>query len=112
MMSKLHPMYTELKERQERLLTRKNEKSDFYNGIYDRWVHPVLTRESVPLEWRYDLNPETNPFFQERLGSSINGTPSSIYIIYQQNTHSNDTFGYRKCIFQISFPLKCIQLFL
>ncbi len=68
MMSKLHPMYTELKERQERLLTRKNEKSDFYNGIYDRWVHPVLTRESVPLEWRYDLNPETNPFFQERLG--------------------------------------------
>ena len=51
-------------------------------------------------------------FFQERLGSSINGTPSSIYIIYQQNTHSNDTFGYRKCIFQISFPLKCIQLFL
>lgn len=67
-MVKLHPMYTELKERQERLLTRKNEKSDFYNGIYDRWVHPVLTRESVPLEWRYDLNPETNPFFQERLG--------------------------------------------
>lgn len=67
-MVKLHPMYTELKERQEWLLTRKNEKSDFYNGIYDRWVHPVLTRESVPLEWRYDLNPETNPFFQERLG--------------------------------------------
>ena len=67
-MVKLHPMYTELKERQERLLTRKNEKSDFYNGIYDRWVHPVLTRESVPLEWRYDLNPETNPFFQGRLG--------------------------------------------
>lgn len=67
-MAELHPMYVELKQRQEQLLTRKNEKSNFYNGIYDRWLHPVLTRESVPLEWRYDVNPKTNPFFQERMG--------------------------------------------
>lgn len=67
-MSNLHPMYLLQKQRQEQLLARKNEKSDFYNGIYDRWVWPVLTRDSVPLEWRYDVNPETNPFFQERLG--------------------------------------------
>lgn len=67
-MSNLHPMYLVQKQRQEQLLARKNEKSDFYNGIYDRWVQPVLTRDSVPLEWRYDINPATNPFFQERLG--------------------------------------------
>ena len=28
----------------------------------------MLTREHIPLTWRYDLNPETNPFFMERLG--------------------------------------------
>ena len=67
-MSDYHPMYAVLKARQEQLLTRKNEKTDFYNGIYDRWTYPVLTRESVPVEWCYDLDPETNPYFQERLG--------------------------------------------
>ena len=28
----------------------------------------MLTRESIPLSWRFDLNPETNPHFMERLG--------------------------------------------
>ena len=56
------------KEKQEKLLSRKNVKSDFYNGIYDRYEYPVLTREHIPLTCRYDLNPETNPYFMERLG--------------------------------------------
>ena len=56
------------KEKQEKLLSRKNVKSDFYNGIYDRYEYPVLTREHIPLTWRYDLNPKTNPHFMERLG--------------------------------------------
>ena len=67
-MCKIHPNYDLLKARQETLLARRNEKSDFYNGIYDRWEFPVLTREHVPIEWCYDLNPETNPYFMERLG--------------------------------------------
>ena len=25
------------------LIERKNEKRDFYNGIYERWKYPVLT---------------------------------------------------------------------
>lgn len=56
------------KEKQEKLLSRKNVKSDFYNGIYDRYEYPVLTREHIPLTWRYDLNPKTNTYFMERLG--------------------------------------------
>ena len=56
------------KEKQEKLLSRKNVKSDFYNGIYDRYEYPVLTREHIPLTWRYDLSPRTNPYFMERLG--------------------------------------------
>lgn len=65
---KLHPEYLRQKERQEALITKKNVKSDFYNGIYDRWENPVLTRDHIPLTWRFDLNPESNPLFLERLG--------------------------------------------
>lgn len=59
--------YTE-KEKQERLLSRPNMPSEEYNGVLTRYVNPVLTRDHVPLSWRYDLDPETNPFFIERLG--------------------------------------------
>ena len=53
----------------ELLINRKNEiDSDFYNGIYDRYKYPVLTREHAPLIWQYDFNPETNPYFMKRLG--------------------------------------------
>ena len=64
----LHKRYYIEKEKQEKLLARKNEKSDFYNGVFDRYEYPVLTREHIPLTWRYDLNPDTNPYFMERLG--------------------------------------------
>lgn len=66
---KIHPEYLYQKARQEALLTRPNRRdANFYNGVYDRWENPVLTREMVPLEWRFDLDPHTNPFFMERLG--------------------------------------------
>lgn len=65
----IHPRYYEELKKQEELLSRKNSVDrNFYNGIYDRYVNPVLTREHAPLTWRYDLNQKTNPFFQERLG--------------------------------------------
>lgn len=66
--SKLHPEYLRQKALQEALLARKNHKSDWYNSIYDRWDYPVLTREHIPLEWRFDLDPASNPYFMERLG--------------------------------------------
>ena len=64
----LHKKYEEELKKYNELIARKNVKSDFYNGIYDRYEYPVLTREHIPLTWRYDLNPETNPYFMERLG--------------------------------------------
>lgn len=64
----LHPQYYVEKEKLEKLIARKNRKSDFYNGIFDRYEDAVLTREHAPIEWKYDLNPETNPYFMERLG--------------------------------------------
>ena len=64
----LHQKYYSELEKYNKLIERKNIKSDDYNGIYDRYQYPVLTREHIPLHWRYDLNPETNPYFMERLG--------------------------------------------
>ena len=61
--------YQELNRQYEELLARKNEVDEKrYNGIYERWVHPVLTREHVPPFWMYDPNPETNPYMMQRLG--------------------------------------------
>ena len=54
--------------RYERLIGRKNEVSTMYNGIYDRYKYPVLTREHAPIIWRYDLDEKDNPYFMERLG--------------------------------------------
>ena len=66
---KPHKLYYVEKERQESLLNRPNRPDEaFYNGVVTRYVNPVLTRDHVPLEWRYDLNEESNPFFMERLG--------------------------------------------
>ncbi len=64
----LHQQYYVELEKYNKLIGRKNVKADSYNGIYDRYQYPVLTREHIPLHWRYDLNPETNPYFMERLG--------------------------------------------
>ena len=64
----LHERYYVEKEKQEKLLSKKNVKSDFYNGTFDRYENPVLTREHIPLTWRYDLDINTNPYFMERLG--------------------------------------------
>ena len=52
----------------EKLISRKNEKTDYMGGAYDRYKYPVLTAAHAPVIWRYDLDPETNPFFMERLG--------------------------------------------
>lgn len=45
------------------------------NGVYCRYKNPVITAEMVPPFWKYDFNPETNPFFMERIG--INATLNS-----------------------------------
>jgi len=40
------------------------------NGIIDRYKNAVLTAAHAPLNWRYDLSPDTNPYLLERI--SIN----------------------------------------
>ena len=52
----------------QKLLTRKNERIEPGNGIFYRYKYPVLTGEHAPLFWKYDLDPETNPYLMERFG--------------------------------------------
>ena len=56
-----------LEKQHESLLSRKNVPIAG-NGIFERYSFPVLTGDHAPLFWRYDLNPETNPFLEERFG--------------------------------------------
>lgn len=59
---------TEIKNRYEQLINQKNAETAGGNGVYTRYGHPVLTAAHVPYFWKYDLNPETNPFLMERIG--------------------------------------------
>ncbi|MCR4989634.1 MAG: glycosidase [Lachnospiraceae bacterium] len=65
----MHYRYFEEQKKYEELIGKKNSvDQSFYNGIYERYVNPVLTREHIPLTWQYDLDEKTNPFFMKRLG--------------------------------------------
>ena len=77
----IHEKYYELLKEQETLLARKNTvNKDFYNGVYERYTYPVLTRDHIPLTWKYDLNKETNPYFMERLGINAVMNSGAIYL--------------------------------
>ncbi len=49
-------------------LKRPNKPMRYTNGVFQRYQHPVVTAAHTPVFWRYDLNPETNPYFMERQG--------------------------------------------
>jgi 4-O-beta-D-mannosyl-D-glucose phosphorylase len=57
-----------LMQKHEELITRSNVKAEMGNGIFDRYVNPILTAAHTPVFWRYDLNYETNPRLLERIG--------------------------------------------
>lgn len=81
----LHKQYFIEQEKYEKLVSKKNEKADRFNGVYDRYVNPVLTREHAPVPWRFDLDVNTNPNFIERLG--INATFNSGAILLDGKYH-------------------------
>ena len=62
-----HQRLARLQAQHEALITRKNEPIEC-NGVYERYLHPILTADHAPLFWRYDLNQETNPYLMERFG--------------------------------------------
>ncbi|MEV5027239.1 glycosidase [Paenibacillus sp. LPE1-1-1.1] len=79
-MSKFNERKQLLTERYEALVQRKNEPEALGNGVFERYAHPVLTAAHAPLVWKYDFNPETNPFFMERLGIHCVFNPGAIFL--------------------------------
>ena len=64
----------------EAFLRRKNPVDRLWdNGVFERFAYPVITDRHLPLEWRYDFNPKTNPFFMERLGINAALNPGAFY---------------------------------
>lgn len=58
----------ELEQHYERLVTRKNIPQHAGNGIFTRYRYPILTAAHIPLFWRYDMDPQSNPYCMERIG--------------------------------------------
>jgi 4-O-beta-D-mannosyl-D-glucose phosphorylase len=67
-----------IQHRYEALITRKNQPLFSENGIFERYANPVLTGAHAPLVWRYDFNPDTNPYFMERIGVNAAFNPGAI----------------------------------
>lgn len=57
-----------LQQEQQQLITKPNQTAGTGNGVFDRYINPVLTAAHTPINWRYDLNAATNPYLMERFG--------------------------------------------
>jgi len=58
----------QLQKAHEELVSKKNVKEAFGNGVYDRYQNPVLTAQHATIFWRYDVDKKANPFLMERFG--------------------------------------------
>lgn len=67
-----------LTEEYENTVGRKNDPLPSINGIYNRYKYPVVTKDHIPLFWRYDLDKNTNPYLMERLGVNCAFNPGAI----------------------------------
>ena len=76
----------------------KNEAVLPGNGVFLRYKNPVLTTKHTPLAWRYDLNPQTNPFLMERMGINAVLNPGAIeldgkfYLVARVEGHDRKSF--------------------
>lgn len=69
-----------IEEQHEQILARKNSPVFQSHGWFSRYINPVLTHEHIPLSWRYDFNPESNPYFMERLAVNAVFNPGAILL--------------------------------
>jgi 4-O-beta-D-mannosyl-D-glucose phosphorylase len=99
----IHEIYYELLKKHTAYIEKKNPiNEEFYNGVYNRYMDPVLTRNHVPLTWRYDLNKDTNPYFMERLGINAVFNPGAIYMDGKYHLIARVEGNDRKSIFAIA----------
>jgi 4-O-beta-D-mannosyl-D-glucose phosphorylase len=57
-----------LQESHRLLIAKANAKKEDTNGVFHRYESPVLTAGHIPVFWKYDLDPVSNPHLMERFG--------------------------------------------
>lgn len=61
--------FSKVSEEFEKLITKENSPvNEAGNGIFTRYKNPVVTAAHSPIEWRFDIDADRNPFFMERFG--------------------------------------------
>jgi 4-O-beta-D-mannosyl-D-glucose phosphorylase len=60
-------------------IAQKNQAVPSLDGIVTRYQRPVLTAAHIPVEWKFDLNPETNAYLLERIGYNAVFNAGAIY---------------------------------
>lgn len=70
----------EVTKNHKKVTSRKNKKHFSINGIYNRYEYPVLMREDIPLNWRFDYSYERNPMFLERIGVNAVINSGAMYL--------------------------------
>ncbi len=68
MSNEFHERLAVLRSQHAALISKTNHVVPQTHGLFDRYENPVVTADHVPLEWRFDFNPETNPHLLERIG--------------------------------------------
>lgn len=62
-----------------KVTTQKNEiDTTFFNGVFSRYVNPIVTPDYIPVEWRFNLKDANFPYV-ERLGINATLNPGAIY---------------------------------
>jgi 4-O-beta-D-mannosyl-D-glucose phosphorylase len=80
-MSEFDSRLTRLQAAYEELITRKNEAdARWSNGLFTRYKNPVATGAHAPVFWRYDLDPQTNPYLIERMGVNAAFNTGAIFL--------------------------------
>lgn len=69
----------DLVETQRLLLEKTNVGLPNTGKIVTRYLNPVVTKEHIPLTWRYDFNPLTNPHFLERIAFNSTMNAGALY---------------------------------
>ncbi len=67
MSRKFYDRLNALEKKYDSLVLKQNAKVDLGNGIIDRYENPVLTARHIPVFWKYDQNPISNPNLMERI---------------------------------------------
>ena len=95
----------------EALVSQRNSPVKPGNGIYARWQNPVLSRHHAPLHWRYDFDPQRNPYLMERIGVNSTFNAGALKLDDQYHMMVRVEGADRKSFFAVASSLSGVDCF-